>query len=65
MSTAIFIDMVRSMRQAQVNYFKTRDKWQLEKSKSLERQVDKVLAEGITPDQVPATEQNKQLGELF
>ena len=40
-----FEALVREMRHTQKLYFKTRDKWALERSKELERQVDKMLAE--------------------
>jgi hypothetical protein len=40
-----FIDLVRQMRTAQKEYFKTRDKGVLERSKSLERQVDRYIVE--------------------
>lgn len=40
-----FEALVREMRCTQKLYFKTRDKWALERSKELERQVDKMLAE--------------------
>lgn len=65
MSHSEFIDLVRKMRGSQKEYFKTRDKYVLEKSKAFERQVDKVLAEGITPDNTPGAEYNEQQGHLF
>ena len=40
-----FKTLVKEMRYTQKLYFKTRDKWALERSKELERQVDKMLAE--------------------
>lgn len=40
-----FKTLVKEMRHTQKLYFKTRDKWALERSKELERQVDKMLAE--------------------
>lgn len=39
-----FIELVREMRNAQKEYFKTRDKSVLLKSKELERKVDSFLA---------------------
>ncbi|MBQ3625721.1 MAG: hypothetical protein II948_03170 [Synergistaceae bacterium] len=36
-----FKTLVKEMRYTQKLYFKTRDKWALERSKELERQVDK------------------------
>lgn len=39
-----FIELVREMRNAQKEYFKTRDKNVLLKSKELERKVDSFLA---------------------
>lgn len=65
MSHSEFIGLVQKMRGAQRDYFKTRDKYSLEKSKALERQVDKALAEGITPDNTPGAEYNEQQGHLF
>lgn len=38
-----FIELVREMRNAQKEYFKTRDKNILQKSKELERKVDALL----------------------
>ena len=40
---AEFVALVREMRQAQKEYFKTRDRDVLNRSKSLERQVDKAI----------------------
>ncbi len=65
MTYSEFIDLVRKMRGAQKEYFKTRDKYVLEKSKALERQVDKALAEGISLDNTPGAEYNEQQGHLF
>lgn len=45
-----FVEKVAAMREAQRQYFKTRDKEWLNKSKSLEREVDKMLA-GIASKQ--------------
>ncbi len=39
-----FIEKVAEMREAQRQYFKTRDTTWLNKSKALEREVDKMLA---------------------
>lgn len=43
METAKFVDLVENMRQAQKNYFKTRDKKQLTRSIILEDLVDKEI----------------------
>ncbi len=40
---------VAAMRAAQKNYFKTRDRALLERSKGLERMVDKALVDLATP----------------
>lgn len=40
-----FQSLVRRMRAAQVNYFKTRARYHLEESKALEKQVDEHLKE--------------------
>lgn len=40
-----FVKLVKSMRQAQVEYFKNRTQIALEESKSLERQVDKQISD--------------------
>lgn len=45
MTTGEFADLVEKMRDAQKKYFRTRDKETLSVSKSLESQVDKILAE--------------------
>ena len=42
-----FIELVREMRNAQKEYFKTRDKDVLLKSKELERKVDSFLAQQV------------------
>lgn len=47
MTTGEFADIVQKMREAQKNYFKTRDKDSLDISKRLESQVDKILAERL------------------
>ena len=44
-----FRDLVRRMRDAQKEYFKTRDKDVLRKSKDLERQVDLELQSDNNP----------------
>ena len=49
MSQAQFILLVRDMRNAQKNYFRTRDKIVLEESKRLEREVDAVIKQYLTP----------------
>ena len=38
-----FRELVRAMREAQKKYFRTRDTAELEKSKKLEREVDRAL----------------------
>jgi hypothetical protein len=48
MNTMDFVTKVREMRQAQKDYFKNRLKSDLVKSKSLEREVDQALEEGVT-----------------
>ena len=45
MTTGEFADLVKNMRIAQMQYFKTRSPSDLATSKSLEKQVDKILAE--------------------
>jgi hypothetical protein len=40
-----FYKLVQEMRQAQIDYFRTRDKDCLNNSKKLERQVDKQIEE--------------------
>jgi len=40
-----FYQLIEQMRQAQIDYFRTRDKDCLSKSKSLERKVDKQVEE--------------------
>ena len=40
-----FIELVREMRNAQKEYFRTRDKNVLQRSKELERKVDSFLAQ--------------------
>lgn len=44
MTTIEFVDKVRTMRDAQKEYFKTRSRSVLEKCKQLERDVDAELA---------------------
>lgn len=46
-----FIKLVADMREAQRNYFKTRDRSWLDKSKALERQVDNQIAAMNNPQQ--------------
>lgn len=46
---AEFRDLVRRMREAQTEYFQTRDRDVLSISKSLERQVDAELERGLHP----------------
>lgn len=40
-----FIELVRQMREAQKEYFRTRDKQVLQRSKALEKRVDAFIAE--------------------
>lgn len=44
-----FIELVRQMRNAQKEYFRTRDKRILACSKELERRVDKAIEESNEP----------------
>jgi hypothetical protein len=46
-----FIELVREMRNAQKEYFKTRDKNVLQRSKELERKVDSFLAQQVINQQ--------------
>ena len=46
-----FIELVREMRNAQKEYFKTRDKSVLLKSKELERKVDAFLTQQVMNQQ--------------
>lgn len=46
-----FIELVREMRNAQKEYFKTRDKNVLQRSKELERKVDSFLAQLVINQQ--------------
>lgn len=46
-----FIELVREMRNAQIEYFKTRDKHVLQRSKELERKVDSFLARQVINQQ--------------
>lgn len=43
MTTGEFADIVQKMREAQKRYFKTHSREWLEKSKTLEKQVDTIL----------------------
>jgi hypothetical protein len=45
-----FEQLVNKMRIAQKNYFKTRDKYWLKKSKEIESQVDKHIADITNPE---------------
>ena len=45
MTVGEFINIVKEMRKAQKEYFKTRSQASLTKSKELEKTVDKLLAE--------------------
>ena len=49
METKEFYDLVRQMRNAQKEYFRTRDKGILTCSKELERRVDNALSEHYEP----------------
>lgn len=51
MESKEFIKLVADMREAQRNYFKTRDRSWLDKSKALERQVDNQIAVMNNPQQ--------------
>ena len=42
-----FVETVRMMREAQVEFFKTRGREVLQESKRLEREVDKMLTNAI------------------
>lgn len=46
-----FVKLVAQMREAQRNYFKTRDRSWLAKSKALERQVDNLIMVMNNPQQ--------------
>ena len=46
-----FVKLVSDMREAQRNYFKTRDRSCLDKSKALERQVDNKISAMNNPQQ--------------
>lgn len=46
-----FIELVREMRNAQKEYFKTRDKNVLLKSKELERKVDTFVSQKVANQQ--------------
>lgn len=46
-----FIELVRQMRNAQKEYFKTRDKSILQQSKELERKVDAYIVNVISNQQ--------------
>lgn len=46
-----FVKLVYEMRKAQKEYFKTRDKSVLSKSKELERKVDSFLAQQVINQQ--------------
>ena len=45
MTTGEFADLIKAMRDAQKEYFKTRSTAALNKSKELEKQVDTILKE--------------------
>ena len=46
-----FMQLVREMRNAQKEYFKTRDKNVLQRSKELERKVDACIAQRVINQQ--------------
>lgn len=47
-----FIELVRKMRNAQKEYFRTRDKRVLQESKQLECRVDAILAQQVDKQQL-------------
>lgn len=47
-----FIELVRKMRNAQKEYFRTRDKRVLQESKQLECMVDAILAQQVDKQQL-------------
>lgn len=49
-----FLDLVRRMRAAQIEYFKTRDQTTLRDCKQLERQVDAAVARKDHPELFPS-----------
>lgn len=49
-----FMDTVAKMRNAQKMYFKTRERTWLEESKSLERQVDRLIDSANKPLDIPS-----------
>lgn len=57
METAKFVDLVENMRQAQKNYFKTRDKKQMTRAIILEELVDKEIEvfKQTMPPRTPTT----------
>lgn len=48
MNAIVFIEKVRELRTAQKSFFKNRLKGDLVRSKQLEAEIDKALADGIT-----------------
>ena len=46
-----FIELVRQMREAQKEYFRTRDKNVLQRSKELERKVDTYISQRVINQQ--------------
>ena len=48
MTTTEFQTLVKEMRQAQIDYFRTRDKDCLNAARRLEKRVDKALEEQLT-----------------
>ena len=51
-----FIELVRQMREAQKEYFRTRDRQVLQRSKALEKRVDALIAEYNEPKSLFDTE---------
>jgi len=54
MNTEEFVDLVRRMRRAQLDYYRDRTYGKLVAAKDLERQVDSALRQIIKPVQVEA-----------
>ena len=50
MTSDEIIKLAKETRDAQKAYFKTRDRGDLERSKRLERQLDKAIEEHLTPN---------------
>lgn len=54
MNTEEFVDLVKRMRRAQLDYYRDRTYGKLVAAKDLERQVDSALRQTIKPIQVEA-----------